>query len=355
VGLPFGGEAAEAVKLHKVVLNALATQPRLARPDDIAFAVVGHLLQAGANACNLPSSLGYFQQLLERRDLTASPALRTPQDLAVWQEKGALPWWAFPVLEGPGGTVTCPVRVAIAFPSVPADAETPPLDRVATLAALAEGVREKLSAADPFKDGLAGALAAVEQAAAAADPQARGLLFLGAMHAYEPEEMTYTLHAEDTKTTEELVAFYAETLEASAFVRVVAGPFTRESANAYEELALCLPNVSVLCDFDGANAAAFVAPRKYDGCSYLAEMRSAAGLLEQFERIGEKFAPPVVCSVPAAGAAIPCTLESILALPTAAAGSTEATRYILVNGDGGEGMGTQFLELLAGVQDEQYS
>merc|ERR1719161_1142173 len=162
--------------------------------------------------------------------------------------------------------------------------------------------------------------------------------------------MTYTLHAEDPKTTEELVAFYAETLGSGSFVRVVAGPFTRESANAYEELALRLPNVSVLCDFDGANAAAFVAPRKYDGCSYLAEMRSAAGLLEQFERIGEKFAPPVVCSVPAAGAAIPCTLESILALPTAAAGSTEATRYILVNGDGGEGMGTQSWSFLPGCR-----
>ena len=55
--------------------------------------------------------------------------------------------------------------------------------------------------------------------------------------------MTYTLHAEDPKTVEELLQFYTETLEGLPFYRVIAGAFTRESTNAYEELAQRLPNV----------------------------------------------------------------------------------------------------------------
>merc|ERR1719482_2299450 len=95
----------EAVKLHGLVIRALETERRLIRPDDVVVSVVGHCLQAAANASNM-SSLQFIQGLLESRNLPRSPPFTTPDDAAVWKDRW--PRWTFPVTgESPGPFTIC--------------------------------------------------------------------------------------------------------------------------------------------------------------------------------------------------------------------------------------------------------
>merc|ERR550514_2185839 len=99
----------EAVKLHGLVIRAVETERRLVRPDDIVVSVVGHCLQAAANASNM-SSLQFLQGLLESRSLPRSPPFAVPEDGDVWQERW--PRWTFPVTSESAG----PFSICVGFP-----------------------------------------------------------------------------------------------------------------------------------------------------------------------------------------------------------------------------------------------
>merc|ERR1719506_122501 len=329
----------EAVKLHSLVNRAVETERRLMRPDDIVVSVVGHCLQAAANASNM-NSLQFLQGLLESRNLPRSPPFAVRDDAEVWQERW--PRWTFPVTGESAG----PFTICVGFPVSAAAGEgalhstvaaLPPLNAASRLEALAQSCREKLDAADPFKGGVEAGVKRVRQEALAVAADCTGVVLVKAQQMHDRAENLYTLSEDNAKTVDEMLDFYAELVEASeGWIRVLVGPFAREDQLAHERLRERLPQVAVLCNF-GEN---YEAPVKYEGCSYLADFRSASALLEQLERIGEKFLPPVVASVPGAAASVACTLESILAVPS--------VEYVLLV-DGLFELGTQFHELLASV------
>merc|ERR550537_1283062 len=131
----------EAVKLHGLVIRAVETERRLIRPDDIVVSVVGHCLQAAANASNM-SSLQFIQGLLESRNLPRSPPFTTPDDAAVWKDRW--PRWTFPVTgESPGPFTICiglPVSAAEGDGALQSSvAALPPLNAAARLEAIAHG------------------------------------------------------------------------------------------------------------------------------------------------------------------------------------------------------------------------
>lgn len=378
----------EAVKLHGLVIRAVETERRLIRPDDIVVSVVGHCFQAAANASNM-SSLQFIQGLLENRPvpLPRSPPFTTPDDAAVWKDRW--PRWTFPVTgESPGPFTICiglPVSAAAGDGALQPSLEAlPPLNAAARLEALAQSCRDKLGGVDA-----ATGVKQVRDAALAVAEDCTGVVIVKAqqIHIADSERTggLYALSDDNQKTVDEMLDFYAELVEASeGWIRVIVGPFAREDQQSHERLRERLPQVAVLCDFakgvaeekaaTAAKAAAearaaavanpgdaalaaeaaaassaaaeaqsavnYEAPVKYEGCSYLADFRSASALLEQLERIGEKFLPPAVARVPAMAASVPCTLETILAVPS--------VEYLLVE-DGLSELGTQFHELLASV------
>lgn len=323
----------EAVKLHGLVNRAVETERRLMRPDDIVVSVVGHCMRAASNASNM-SSLQFLQGLLESRSLPRSPPFAVPEDAEVWKDRW--PRWTFPVTGESAGPFTfcigLPVSAAAGDGALLSSLEAlPPLNAAARLEALAQSCREKLG------DATVADAKRVQQEALGVSGDSTGVVLVKAQQIHDRVENLYTLGEENQKTVDEMLDFYAELVEASeGWIRVIVGPFAREDQLAHERLRERLPQVAVLCSF-GEN---YEAPVKYEGCSYLADFRSASALLEQLERIGEKFLPPVVASVPGAAASVACTLESILAVPS--------VEYLLVE-DGLMELGTQFHELLASV------
>jgi hypothetical protein len=265
-------------------------------------------------------------------------------DAEAWKEQW--PKWAFPIVTGGSANaikicVGLPVWAAVGEGAVMSkEPNLPPLNTASRLAETAEAFKAKVEALDPFKEGFPAAVKKVQTEAQAAVPDAAGLVFINAQEIFDKETGTYAVNALDPEarlTVNELLDLYASIVEASeGWVKVIVGPFSREDQLAHERLKERLPGVNVLCNF-GEN---FEAPVKYEGCSYLADFRSASAMLEQLERIGGKFLAPAVASVPQTGAQVPCTLDSILAMPS--------VEYIMIE-DGVRNLDQQFHEAISAL------